>query len=164
MAKSVSSSRHGWGLISNQRGFTLIELVIIIVILGILSTAAVVHYQDLAGSSKTSALRASLATVRESLSIWRMSQIVKTGSDSYPSSNVLMTSGEVLAYGVPPNPYQSEGSAPDSVVEGVAMGVVVGTRGGYAYNPATGDIWANTDTDVPVTCKNLEGKLHENLW
>ncbi len=145
-------------------GFTLIEMIVVIVTLGILSTAVVVHYQDLAGSTKTNALLSSLGAFREGLSCWRMTNIIKTGSDGYPDVVTISTSGEVLAQAIPRNPYQSEDNAPDSIVTGVEKGVIVGTRGGWAYNPTTGEIWANTNSDVGATCQNPEGKLYENTW
>jgi hypothetical protein len=45
---------------------------------------------------------------------------------------------------IPSNPYQHPDSAADSVVTGVTKGVTVGTRGGWAYNATTGEVWANT--------------------
>ena len=41
-------------------------------------------------------------------------------------------------------PLKDQTSAPDSIVAGVTKGVVVGTRGGWAYNETTGEIWPNT--------------------
>jgi len=58
----------------------------------------------------------------------------------------------VMAQNVPPNPYQVAANAPDSIVTGAVRGVVVGTRGGWAYNATTGELWANT---------NVSG---ENQW
>jgi hypothetical protein len=51
-----------------------------------------------------------------------------------------------MAQSIPKNPYQSSTNAPDSIVTGVTKGVVVGTRGGWAYSAATGDIWPNTNS------------------
>ncbi len=150
--------------LSNQTGFTLIELVVIIVIAGILSTGAVVHYRDLSGSANNSSLKYSLETTRESINTWRMNNIVKTGSADYPDLATLSTPGEILLFDIPKNPLQSDNNAPDSIVTGVTKGTVVGTRGGWAYKPSTGEFWANTNTDIPPSCKNLAGKLNENTW
>ncbi len=50
------------------------------------------------------------------------------------------------------------------IVAGVTNGETVGTRGGWFYNPATGEVWANTNTDIQPTCKNPSGKLGECEW
>ncbi len=148
----------------DQAGFTLIELVIIIVVVGILSGAAVVSYQDLTGNAKKGSLKSSLGGMREAISSWQMNSILKTGADVYPSLAEISTPGEVLLFTIPSNPYQSGDNAPDSIVTGVSRGTVVGTRGGWAYDPVTGEIWANTNSDVQATCKNPSGKLNENSW
>ena len=44
----------------NQKGFTLIELVMIIVILGILAAVAIPKYQDLSSEAKEAAGRSAL--------------------------------------------------------------------------------------------------------
>lgn len=48
-------------------GFTLIELIVVIVVLAILSGAAIVRYYDMAGSARTSADMGSLAGINEAL-------------------------------------------------------------------------------------------------
>ncbi|MCP4583085.1 MAG: prepilin-type N-terminal cleavage/methylation domain-containing protein [candidate division Zixibacteria bacterium] len=148
----------------NSNGFTLIELVVTIVILAILGTGAITHYQDITGASRESSLKGSLGGLRESISIWHMHRIVTTGYNNYPSIAALMLPNEVCQAGIPSNPYQDPSNAPDSIVEGTTMGDIVGERGGYAYNPTTGEIWANTNTDIQPTCKNPAGKLGENNW
>ncbi len=161
---NISNRRKWTYLFSQQAGFTLIELVIILVIVGVLSGAAMVHYQDIAGQANKGALKSSLGGIRSAISAWQMNNIVKTGSADYPSLLTLSIPGEVLLFSFPKNSYQSDANAPDSIVTGATRGTVVGTRGGWAYNPSTGEIWANTNTDIPPTCKNLAGKLNENTW
>ncbi len=163
MTNDAYSENDHWMRV-NQKGFTLIQLIVVIIILGIISTIAIVHYQDIIGHSRSSALRSNLGGIRESITIWQMDQIVKTGNETYPNCDDIMTPDEVLQFGVPTNPYQDKNKAPDSVVEGTNRGEIAGERGGYAYKSSTGEIWAKTNSDIQPTCKNPEGKLYENTW
>ena len=136
----------------NQKGFTLIELVMIIVILGILAAVAIPKYQDLSSEAKEAAARSSLGSLRSGITIYYANQAVTTGTASWPSMANIGTSGVVMAQAVPPNPYQLDANAPDSIVTGVTKGTIVGIRGGWAYLSTTGEIWPNT---------NVSG---ENSW
>jgi len=129
----------------NQKGFTLIELVMIIVILGILAAVAIPKYQDLSSEAKEAATRSALGSLRSGITIYYANKAVKTGTAVWPVMDSLTTSGIVMAQGIPKNPYQSDTNAPDSVVTGVTKGTTVGTRGGWAYKPSTGEIWPNTN-------------------
>lgn len=148
----------------NRSGFTLIEVVIIIVVLGILSTFAIAKYQDLSLDAKRSACKAALGGIRGGLSTWQSQNIVKRGSAAYPPIDTLRTIGRVLEQKIPPNPFQT--NAPDSIVTGVTKGVVVGTRGGWAYKASTGEVWANTNTslDAGSGCSGSETTVGENSW
>ena len=130
----------------SQSGFTLIELVIIIVVLGILAAVAIPKYQDITVEAKAAACKGALGSLRSGVSIYYASQIVKRGTATWPPIDSLRRVGTVILQSLPANPYQVSTQAPDSVVTGVTKGVVVGTRGGWAYNPTTGEVWANTST------------------
>jgi len=62
------------------------------------------------------------------------------------------------------NPFQSEDNAPDSIVLGVTKGVTVGTRGGWAYNPGSGELWANTSTISGGSGCSGGTAVNENSW
>ncbi len=128
----------------NQRGFTLVELVIIIVILGILAAVAIPKYQDLSSEAKEAAARSTLGSLRSGITIFYANQAVTTGTASWPSLGNLETSGIVMEQTIPQNPYQASANAPDSIVTGVTKGTIVGARGGWAYKASTGELWLNT--------------------
>lgn len=131
--------------LNNQTGFTLIELVIIIVVLGILAAVAIPKYQDITGEAREAAGRAALGSMRSGITIFYANQAVTTGAAIWPLLTELENYGTVMAQGIPRNPYQLEANAPDSICTGVTRGVLVaGGRGGWAYLPGTGEIWMNT--------------------
>lgn len=129
----------------NQRGFTVIELVIIIVILGILAAVAIPKYKDLSGEAREASARSSLGSIRSAITIYYANQAVKTGKAVWPSLKDVRSVGTVMAQAIPANPYQSK--VADSVVDatGKTKGTVIGKAGGWAYNPATGEVWPNSD-------------------
>ena len=130
----------------NQAGFTLVELVIIIAVLGVLAAVAIPKYSNITSESKEAAARGALGGLRSGVTIFYANQAVTTGTAVWPTLNQLSTAGVVMEQSLPANPYQHPDSAADSVVTGVTKGTTVGTRGGWAYNPATGEIWPNTST------------------
>ncbi len=131
---------------NNQKGFTLIELVIIIVVLGILAAVAIPKYQDITGEAKEAAARAALGSIRSGVTIFYANAAVTTGTADWPTLVEIETYGTVMATAMPKNPYQLDTNAPDSICTGVTKGVLVaGGRGGWAYLEGSGEIWPNTN-------------------
>ncbi|HWR82644.1 MAG TPA: prepilin-type N-terminal cleavage/methylation domain-containing protein [Candidatus Deferrimicrobium sp.] len=130
--------------LSRQGGFTLIELVIIIVVLGILAAVAIPKYQDITAEAKEAACRGALGGLRSGITIFYANQAVTTGTAAWPTLVQLSAIGTVMEQSIPKNPYQLEANASDSIVTGVTKGTIVGARGGWAYLAATGEIWPNT--------------------
>jgi len=149
---------------SNHKGFTLIELIIIIVVIGILSTVGFEKYQRLDVEAQKSVCRTALGNLRSGISIYEAYGAVTIGIASWPELDTISTPGIVMMHDIPVNPFQSEANAPDSIVEGLTPGVIVGTRGGWAYKPSTGEIWPNTSTTIPGSGCQGPVDINENTW
>jgi prepilin-type N-terminal cleavage/methylation domain-containing protein len=148
----------------NIKGFTLIEVIIIIVILGIISVVVFAKYQDMSIEARRSSCRSSLGSLRSAISVYYANSATTTGEAVWPDIDSLRTVGVVMSISIPPNPFQNEDNAPDSIVLGATKGVTVGSRGGWAYKPSTGEIWPNTSTVIPGSGCSGEQEIGENNW
>tara|TARA_Y100001978_G_C23668445_1_gene422416 strand:- start:1228 stop:1623 length:396 start_codon:yes stop_codon:yes gene_type:complete len=67
-----------------RNGFTLIELVIIMVILGVLAAVAIPRIGNTIDSSEVSAEEAVIGSLRSALEVHAMDQVVMNSNKSYP--------------------------------------------------------------------------------
>jgi MSHA pilin protein MshA len=68
----------------NESGFTLIELIIIIVVIGILTTIAVTRFQDLTNDAAVAATKGNLASVRGAIMLIHAKILIAGVSTSNP--------------------------------------------------------------------------------
>lgn len=67
-------------------GFTMIELVVVIVILGILASIAVPKYVDMSGSAQTAACKANQGAIQSACSMYYAHKAATTGTPSFPAA------------------------------------------------------------------------------
>ena len=133
-----------------MKGFTLIELMIVLVVIGLLASYAVPRYTEIYTHAKISVCKGSLAGIRSALVLKYAEARIK-GLDVWPSledvqDNEENTGSKVMQDGnLPDNPF-STGKRKDAVVAVGAKPHPTGTQGAWAYNPKTGQFWANTDS------------------
>ncbi len=70
---------------SKKSGFTLIELVIVIGIIGLLAAIAIPQFQDLTGLAKAGATKAGLGTVRSTLAVRYANSATGGGAATFPT-------------------------------------------------------------------------------
>ncbi|MEA2031427.1 MAG: prepilin-type N-terminal cleavage/methylation domain-containing protein [candidate division Zixibacteria bacterium] len=132
----------------NQSGFTLIELVIIIVVLGILAAVAIPKYQDISSDAKEAACRSALGGLRSGITIFYANTAVQTGTATWPALSELRGT-DVMARGIPMNPYASISDSADDIFDGSALtkGDSITSNAGWVYKASTGELWPATFVD-----------------
>ena len=121
----------------NKKGFTLIELVMVIVILGILAASVVPRFLDLTTQAKIAATKGSLGGIRAAILV-DYADNAASGNASFPAS---ITTSMFADAKIPA----------ESVSGAQGTAVAVGTyapsadTGGWLYNSAAGTVVINTN-------------------
>ncbi len=140
-----------------RKGFTLIELIAVVVILAIMVGVALPRYFDYAAQAKEAATKGTLGGVRAGVANFLANEVVGGNPAAYPTLVQLETLSTVMQEAIPDNPYDS-GANPNDVHTATAgeaaartVPVTAGT-GGWAYfvdnaaSPPTYTFYANTNT------------------
>ncbi|MFA6430904.1 MAG: prepilin-type N-terminal cleavage/methylation domain-containing protein [Candidatus Margulisiibacteriota bacterium] len=122
-----------------KKGFTLIELVMVIVILGILAATALPRFIDLSSKAKISAAKGSIGTVRAAIAIQYADNAVNGVTPLFPATiaATLFSDGKI-----PSEPFLNSNAV--AVQAGAEVAPAAAT-GGWLYNSTTGRVWINTN-------------------
>lgn len=135
---------------NHRKGFTLIELIAVIVVLVILAGVALPKYFDYSESAKESAVKGTLGGVRSGIANYFANTSIE-GEAAYPTLAELIERGTVMQEPIPANPYK-DGDRADEVrsAEWDDANPPVAGQEGWAYDPVTGRFWANSN-EVPTS-------------
>ena len=114
MGRSIEIGKRGaWG----PDGFTLIELMIVVSIIGILATLAVPSYQSSVVKAKEAVLRQDLSTLRDVLDQHKADQ------GKYPPSLLALVDAGYLR-GIPKDPFTGATTTWQEILDPVEKGVI----------------------------------------
>jgi prepilin-type N-terminal cleavage/methylation domain-containing protein len=82
-------------MLRNQKGFTLVELVIVIVIIGILAAIAIPKFADLSDNAKAATCKQNQANVESAATIGYSNRAI-SGTASYPATVAEMVTVDLL--------------------------------------------------------------------
>jgi len=107
--------------LKQNKGFTLIELIMVIVILGILAAVVVPKFQDLQSSAHEETENGVIGNIKAGLMIYSTNKLAKGGKKQFPAPNVSNLLTEVLDE-IP------DGWAWDDASSATGTGAIIHTR------------------------------------
>ena len=147
-----------------HRGFTLIELVIVITILAILAAVAIPAFQNLTVKARNAAAQGAVGGLRSAVAVYYANELANNRTGAYPALSAMddavtgvtnpMANGDI-----PDNPWCSTGTTcsgnPDAVTSGaVAARTTTNLAFGWRYEVTTGLIYANSALNTDGSPEN----------
>ena len=125
---------------AKRRGFTLVELVIVVLVIGILTAVAAPKMMNTATNAKMNGTKQSLMVLRDSLELYR------SQNGTYPTAATINTATGINPFLSGPFPITQVGANQNSAVASSSQNPIVAVEPGvfgWAYNQSTGEIRVN---------------------
>ncbi|WNC72903.1 type II secretion system protein [Thalassotalea psychrophila] len=131
---------------NNNKGFTLIELVIVIVILGILAATAAPKFLDLTGDARTSVMKGVQGSVNSAADIVHAKALI-TGQTADNDSTTYLEGTSISI----------DNGWPTADAAGIGSAIDLSTDSGVSQS-AAGSTWVFTHEDATETCEVIYGE------
>lgn len=143
-----------------KKGFTLIELIIVLVIVGILAAVAVPKFADLGNRAKFAAIKGTVGNVRSALSVAKANNLINASNtanaywpyltqlDESTSASTIGNDSCPLDSVMPENPFfTANGNLVEAATGAEAAARTAdGTGAGWRYYEGSGIFYANTSS------------------
>lgn len=128
---------------NGRQGFTLVELVVVVLIMGILAAVALPRMSANTTAAKTNAAKQSLATIRDAIELY------KAENGTYPANPATLPTvlKPFLKGPFPPAPIGGNAGNADVAV-GTDPAAVIAGSAGWAYTASTGDFYLNDEASL----------------
>ena len=141
-----------------RKGFTLVELIAVMVVLAILAGVAAPRFFNYGDQARTAALEGSLGGMRSALAQY-YAVASSEGDAVYPTRNEFETAGTVMQESIPKNPFNGlDGVRRVRSLEAAQNRSVARTdRFGWNYyfdnssDPPVAIVWANCEDETDLT-------------